>query len=119
MSDKMNPSDETKHQPEKLIQDFVEKYVHRFIAQSEMDGKSEEQIQQSMDLVSFILVVKMLRKEYGKNLPKGEKLVIDLAHIMEGTPDNVYPILHGFIRSGWMDHDYELTELGVALTPKA
>lgn len=101
---------------EELLNEFVERYLQKQIHQAQASGMTPQSIEDSMELPSFMLSVKMLRNYLTtSDLPGGEEVVETLALLMQETPAQAREILARFVQRGWLNPDYTLTAAGQAL----
>lgn len=100
---------------EDFLDEVVESYIQNQIVASEMDGHSAEQIDQSFQVGSFILCVRMLSQRGGGRLPEGGEWLRQLAAAAEASEAECRQLCSGFIRAGWMDAGYCLTARGRSL----
>lgn len=97
---------------EDFLDEVVESYIQKQIAAGEAAGQSQRQIDQNFDAASFILCVRMLAKWGGDHLPEGAELLRALGELTGGNEAECRQLCSGFIRAGWMDAGYCLTERG-------
>lgn len=100
---------------EELLNEFVDRYLQKQIHQAQTAGMSPQSIEDSMEIPSFILSVKMLRNYLTTELPGGEEVVETLALLMQETPAQARNILERFVQRGWLTSDYLLTGAGLKL----
>lgn len=102
---------------EELLDNFVNRYLQKQIAQGASSGMDAESIEAAMEAPSFILTIKMLRNYFCGPLPAAapQEVVDALAVVMQETPAEARAILGRFVAREWLNTDFTLTPSGFLL----
>lgn len=102
---------------EELLDDFINRYLQKQIAQGTSSGMDTEAIEAAMEAPSFILTIKMLRNYFCGELPVGDgpDIVAALAVVMQETPAEAQAILERFVTKTWLNADFSLAPAGFLL----
>lgn len=98
-----------------FIDAVVDEYIQKQIAQGEAAGKSQAEIEQSLNVASLVLTVKMLREWNGGSVPEGAELLWGLADLTGASDAECRDICRVFVAAGWLDASYCLTDAGRSL----
>jgi hypothetical protein len=102
---------------EEFLNDFVDRYLQKQVAQGASSGMDAAAIETAMEAPSFILTVKMLRSYFCGPLPTGARheVVEALAVVMQETPAEAQAILERFVTRTWLNEDFSVAPAGVLL----
>ena len=98
------------------IDQIVNQYIQGKLDEAQKYNTPPEKIEAGMNIASFIITAKMLRKAYGNNLPTGEALIQSIAQLMDAHLNEARELCSRFIAGGWMNADYSLTSRGEQLS---
>ncbi len=97
---------------ESFLEDLTQEQLRKQLQQAENEGLSAAERDARLEQQSFILSLKLLFNHYDGILPEGEAMPLCLAHLTQINAAESQQILSGFIRRGWLDRDYALSEQG-------